>query len=158
MHRINSLSSQKVKDYISSKGCPVLEDELLKLKGTTRFNIELHLKKLVREGKIGKKTFGGPNEEQDITIYWILNTQKKENEPEPVSKKQRPSEEDLDKQIEELGWVEETFERDVGSHINRLHLYNETKDVAQELIGKIANIEGRTVKEIYPNYGLEEED
>ena len=71
------ISSQKLKEYVASKGGPVLEEELLKL--GAKFSIELHLKKLVREGLVHKKTLVGVKDGADITIYWVPGKEKKEN-------------------------------------------------------------------------------
>lgn len=38
--------------------------------------------------------------------------------------------------------------------INKLHLYNDFKDSAQYLIGYIANIEGKTCKQVHIELGL----
>lgn len=149
------ISSQKLKEYVASKGGPVLEEELLKL--GAKFSIELHLKKLVREGLVHKKTLVGVKDGADITIYWVPGKEKKEN-----TKKQQNetvlSDEQVAEEIEQLRWVEEKYHNEVGCHIERLHKYNETKDVAQELIGKIASLEGATVKSLYPRFELEEDD
>lgn len=42
--------------------------------------------------------------------------------------------------------------------IDQLHTYNECKDVAQALIGKLALIEGCTTKELYPRFDLNLDD
>lgn len=42
--------------------------------------------------------------------------------------------------------------------IDQLHTYNECKDVAQALIGKLALIEGRTTKDLYPRFDLNLDD
>jgi hypothetical protein len=39
-----------------------------------------------------------------------------------------------------------------------LHDYNELKDTVQSIIGKLAEIEGATTKEMYSKYGLEIND
>lgn len=43
-------------------------------------------------------------------------------------------------------------------HIDKLHAYNEIKDLAQALIGRLAVIEGCTTKELYPRFDLNLED
>lgn len=42
--------------------------------------------------------------------------------------------------------------------IKDLHEYNEIKDLAQILIGKIAQLEGTTTRGLYPKFGLELDD
>ncbi|KAJ2366892.1 swi5-like zinc finger protein [Coemansia sp. RSA 2611] len=39
-------------------------------------------------------------------------------------------------------------------NIDRLHRYNDIKDAAQTLFGKLAELKGQTVKEIYGEYGV----
>ncbi|KDQ12064.1 hypothetical protein BOTBODRAFT_176827 [Botryobasidium botryosum FD-172 SS1] len=46
----------------------------------------------------------------------------------------------------------------VSRHIKLLHEYNEAKDAAQMLMGKIAGIKQTTVKQLHEDYGLELDD
>ena len=46
----------------------------------------------------------------------------------------------------------------VDHHIDVLHRYNEIKDVVQALMGKCAEIEGKTTKDMYEKFGLELQD
>ena len=43
-------------------------------------------------------------------------------------------------------------------HIKQLHSYNETKDLGQMLLGRLATLEGVTTKQLYEQYGLEVDD
>ncbi|KAJ2059558.1 swi5-like zinc finger protein [Coemansia sp. S146] len=43
-------------------------------------------------------------------------------------------------------------------HIDRLHRYNDIKDAGQMLFGKLADLKGKTVKEIYKDYNVDIED
>ena len=43
-------------------------------------------------------------------------------------------------------------------HIDKLHEYNEMKDVGQLLLGKIAEVEGTTTAALYEKFGLELDD
>jgi hypothetical protein len=43
----------------------------------------------------------------------------------------------------------------VDAHISALHGYNEAKDVAQMLLGQLAEQEGCRTSDLYPRYGLE---
>ncbi|KAJ2232686.1 swi5-like zinc finger protein [Coemansia sp. RSA 455] len=43
-------------------------------------------------------------------------------------------------------------------HIDRLHRYNDIKDAGQMLFGKLAELKGKTVKEIYKDYNVNIED
>lgn len=44
------------------------------------------------------------------------------------------------------------------TYMNRLHRYNEAKDITQALIGKLAQITGKTTKDLYPDFNLSLED
>lgn len=44
------------------------------------------------------------------------------------------------------------------TYMSRLHRYNEAKDIAQALIGKLAQITGKTTKDLYPDFNLSLED
>lgn len=39
-------------------------------------------------------------------------------------------------------------------YMQLLHRYNETKDVGQALLGRLAQLSGCTTKDLYPQYGL----
>lgn len=43
-------------------------------------------------------------------------------------------------------------------HLDRLHRYNEAKDVAQALMGRLAQLSGCTTRELYPQFNLSLED
>lgn len=43
-------------------------------------------------------------------------------------------------------------------HIKSLHDYNEIKDVAQELFGQLAGVQGGLTKDLYPKYGVDLND
>lgn len=60
---------------------------------------------------------------------------------------------ELDKEITSLknsGYKTEELQ----SHIEALHRYNETKDAAQLVMGRLAELEGVTIKEIHEKYGV----
>ena len=64
--------------------------------------------------------------------------------------------EEVDKEIgvlvTDLG---ECCEKELQIHIDKLHEYNEVKDVGQLLLGKIAEVEGTTTAALYERFGLE---
>lgn len=63
----------------------------------------------------------------------------------------------LDKEISQL--VKEGYRvGELEDHISLLHEYNDIKDVAQMLLGKLALTRGVTTKELYPDFGLELSD
>lgn len=54
--------------------------------------------------------------------------------------------------------TEEEEGREVKQLIRQLHEYNEAKDLAQALLGRLALLEECTTKQLYPRFGLELED
>ncbi|KAJ7334334.1 swi5-like zinc finger protein [Desmophyllum pertusum] len=62
----------------------------------------------------------------------------------------------LNKDITELS--KEYSEEELQLHIQKLHEYNEIKDVGQLLIGKLAEIDGTTTRAMYQEFGLDLED
>lgn len=44
------------------------------------------------------------------------------------------------------------------TYMDRLHRYNEAKDVAQALLGKLAQLTGTTTRDLYPNFNLSFDD
>lgn len=63
---------------------------------------------------------------------------------------------DVERDICSLG--AEYCEEELQSHIDKLHMYNEVKDVGQILLGKLAEVEGVTTTQLYQRFGLELED
>ncbi|XP_027410298.1 DNA repair protein SWI5 homolog [Bos indicus x Bos taurus] len=63
----------------------------------------------------------------------------------------------LDKEITQL--LSEGYSVDeLEDHISQLHEYNDIKDAAQMLLGRLAVIRGVTTKELYPEFGLDMND
>ncbi|GJE89650.1 Swi5 domain-containing protein [Phanerochaete sordida] len=56
-----------------------------------------------------------------------------------------------------LGTDEDADEM-VSKHIKLLHSYNEAKDAAQILVGRLAAHRGVTIRQIYHEYGLTDKD
>ncbi|EPQ60059.1 hypothetical protein GLOTRDRAFT_134818 [Gloeophyllum trabeum ATCC 11539] len=49
-------------------------------------------------------------------------------------------------------------EKIVSGHIKLLHQYNEAKDAAQILIGKLAALKHTTIRRVHEDYGLTDSD
>ncbi|XP_052504243.1 DNA repair protein SWI5 homolog, partial [Budorcas taxicolor] len=63
----------------------------------------------------------------------------------------------LDKEISQL--LSEGYSvNELEDHISQLHEYNDIKDAAQMLLGRLAVIRGVTTKELYPEFGLDMND
>ncbi|XP_065784807.1 DNA repair protein SWI5 homolog [Muntiacus reevesi] len=63
----------------------------------------------------------------------------------------------LDKEITQL-FSEGYSVDELEDHISQLHEYNDIKDVAQMLLGRLAVIRGVTTKDLYPEFGLDMND
>lgn len=71
--------------------------------------------------------------------------------------KLKEKQEMLDKEISQL--VAEGYRVvELEEHIALLHEYNDVKDVAQMLLGKLAVTRGVTTKELYPDFDLDLND
>jgi len=63
---------------------------------------------------------------------------------------------EIDKEIQLL--QEEYDEDELPMYVDRLHKYNEIKDVAQSVIGRIAEKEGTTTRNLYERFDLDLDD
>ena len=59
---------------------------------------------------------------------------------------------------EELQQQQENFKKEQVKHMEKLHVYNDLKDTGQMLLGALATLEGRTTKQMYSDFGLEQDD
>ncbi|KIP02909.1 hypothetical protein PHLGIDRAFT_122044 [Phlebiopsis gigantea 11061_1 CR5-6] len=78
-----------------------------------------------------------------------------------TSKKQQERIATLESEIQELQAVlgeGEDAEVIVSSHIKLLHRYNESKDAAQILMGRLAAHRGATIRQLHNEYGLTDRD
>ncbi|XP_003444402.1 DNA repair protein SWI5 homolog [Oreochromis niloticus] len=57
-------------------------------------------------------------------------------------------------QLEAEGYRVEELEH----HIDKLHEYNDIKDIGQSLLGRIAALRGTTTRDLYAHFGLELDD
>ncbi|KAF7216957.1 DNA repair protein SWI5 homolog isoform X1 [Nothobranchius furzeri] len=57
-------------------------------------------------------------------------------------------------QLEAEGYRVEELEH----HIDKLHEYNDIKDIGQSLLGRIAALRGTTTRDLYSHFGLELDD
>ncbi|KZT01142.1 uncharacterized protein LAESUDRAFT_707840 [Laetiporus sulphureus 93-53] len=64
---------------------------------------------------------------------------------------------EIDEIQKQLGEGEDAKEI-VSRHIKLLHRYNETKDAAQILMGRLASHRQSTIRQIHEEYGLADDD
>lgn len=64
----------------------------------------------------------------------------------------------LEEVEEEINSLESYSEEELQAHIDKLHEYNEVKDIGQLLLGKLAEVEGTTTASLYEQFGLGLED
>lgn len=64
---------------------------------------------------------------------------------------------EADKELEELK-ASGYKEAELQTHIDKLHEYNEIKDIGQMVLGRIADIEGLQTKDLYSRYELDLKD
>ncbi len=66
---------------------------------------------------------------------------------------------EIDRRKEEVGFKSDSeITSSHKTYMDRLHRYNEAKDVAQALVGKLAQLTGTTTRDLYPNFGLSFDD
>lgn len=66
---------------------------------------------------------------------------------------------EIDSKKDELNFLtDQAISTAYKGYMETLHRYNEAKDTAQALIGKLAQLTGTTTKELYPNFNLSVDD
>ncbi|KAJ3218134.1 swi5-like zinc finger protein [Dinochytrium kinnereticum] len=60
--------------------------------------------------------------------------------------------------LKDAAITDEEINELMNKHIKMLHEYNEAKDCAQIILGKIAETRGVTIKSIYPEYDIDMDD
>ncbi|KAL4218735.1 swi5-like zinc finger protein [Mactra antiquata] len=81
-----------------------------------------------------------------------LEPENQQNKAELLKKLDKVNEEI--KELQNLGYEE----KELQTHIDKLHEYNEIKDVGQLVLGRIASIEGLRTKDLYERYNLALDD
>lgn len=106
----------------------------------------------MESGRVATRTVG------DVALYWAVaadGTAGGATALKEVGTEGGDENTSLDAQIEALLWVEAKYDSEVQDHMKRLHAYNETRDVTQDLLGRIASVEGTTVAALYERFDLE---
>jgi len=94
-----------------------------------------------------KSPFKTVKEKSEVTVPDL------KKELETLQAKQKQIETDV-KELEACGYKESELQ----THIEKLHEYNEIKDVGQMVLGRIASIKGVQTKDLYEEYGLNLDD
>ncbi|XP_046845914.1 DNA repair protein SWI5 homolog [Xenia sp. Carnegie-2017] len=87
-------------------------------------------------------------------------------EAKSSGKNEKAQQSDIDILKEKITIVEDEIngigieysEDELQLHIDRLHEYNDIKDLGQLLLGKLAECQGKTTKMLYEEYGLDVND
>ncbi|KAI9228191.1 MAG: Swi5-domain-containing protein [Piptocephalis tieghemiana] len=103
-----------------------------------------------------KESFGTPPKEEDRTPG-PPNTAE-ETGLTRLEAQVKEAEEKVHALTQELSMSSEALQQAVRHHVQDLHIYNETKDIAQMLMGKCADMDGMTLREVHVHFGLEDED
>ncbi|ELP84626.1 hypothetical protein EIN_172710 [Entamoeba invadens IP1] len=113
------------------------------------------------------------DKEKVITILSHLGTEgitskKKISDEEFYYSRVVPAQSEIDKMKAEIIELNKSFfessakisdfEKTSKNSLEKVHLYNDTKDVGQMLLGKLGQLEGKTIHELYDDYGLDQED
>ena len=62
----------------------------------------------------------------------------------------------MEQKIKDLLWVEKEYDEKIQVQIDRLHRFNEAKDAAQEILGRLASMRGVAISSLYEEFGIEE--
>uniref|UniRef100_A0A1A7Y6L9 DNA repair protein SWI5 homolog n=1 Tax=Iconisemion striatum TaxID=60296 RepID=A0A1A7Y6L9_9TELE len=85
----------------------------------------------------------------------VTETAKVDPEKEVAELQEKKEQLDLEiAQLEAEGYRVEELEH----HIDKLHEYNDIKDIGQSLLGRIAALRGTTTRDLYSHFGLELDD
>ena len=162
------LTSQAVRDFVASREGPVSEAEVLAwARNSPAATVKMLLAKSERAGELAHHEMAATAQRPAaVTIWWApaaaaadANKPKDENGKRARDgKDDGDGDDDVEKEIASLAWVEQRYDNEVGAHMERLHVYNETRDAAQEVLGRLATAQSVTVKSLYPRFGLEQTD
>ncbi|KAH0790106.1 DNA repair protein SWI5 [Histomonas meleagridis] len=66
----------------------------------------------------------------------------------------------LSKEVDSLMLRKDEFptQKQLNDHMNRLHKYNETKDIGQLILGHLAEMEHKKIQELHEEYNLTNDD
>ncbi|KAM3599420.1 uncharacterized protein V6R79_005196 [Siganus canaliculatus] len=85
-----------------------------------------------------------------------VNERAKLSPAEEVAELEKKKEQ-LDAEIAQLE-AEGYRVQELEHHIDKLHEYNDIKDIGQSLLGRIATLRGTTTRDLYSHFGLEFDD
>ncbi|KAL5033165.1 hypothetical protein BDV3_000179 [Batrachochytrium dendrobatidis] len=147
--------------------------ELAELLGDDQCTMDTALAELVRTRRILLKRISVDSDAETVQVCYypgqappnsklaksIVN--KVPNGPSPEILKLRLQKQELQKQVDDLAALmpaDIDIEVFIQEHIKRLHDYNEIKDIGQMLLGKCAEREQTTTRDMYVKFGLDFED
>jgi hypothetical protein len=156
--RKSAFTTSSMRDFVVHKEAPVTEDEVLQwaARAAPADTVRMLLRKCERDGELMRREVQVGD--KTVALFWAPAGPPEAGQREAPQESAAPKSEGVEEAIAALAWVEERYEREVKGHMDRLHLYNETKDAAQDILGRVATAEGATVSALYPRYGLETGD
>jgi len=150
LRKMNQSLEERVLDLCVSKDKPFTEKDLTEDFGSESTEaVKSALNKLVEKKKISAKEF---TEQGSYTVFWI-----------PIVEPTQRTIEELKAEVAGLTTENNRLEKERKSdpetlYIKSLHEYNELKDAGVALMGRLAELEESTVKEMYKRFGLELDD
>eukprot|EP00742_Colponemidia_sp_Colp-10_P013415 GILJ01015151.1.p1 GENE.GILJ01015151.1~~GILJ01015151.1.p1 ORF type:complete len:167 (-),score=23.56 GILJ01015151.1:266-739(-) len=119
------------------------------------------LQDLLEAGKIGKKHVI----QEDTYLVWLKPTIQGETMPPPGTPSSQPNHVDPQSPVEglkeKLNMLKrqlqhyEGSESDRDAYIQKLHEYNDLKDIGQMLMGKLAESEGLVTRDMYERFDMD---
>jgi DNA-binding Lrp family transcriptional regulator len=152
------LTSQGVCSFVVAKGL-VSEKEILDWASSSPPDtVRMLIRKCEREGGLRRRDVVVNNE--SVSLFWspVSSSSSSAAVVVPVAVVAAPDANKVEEEIAQLSYVNDVYNNEVKGHMERLHVYNETRDTSVDVIGRVAQLEGVTVKALYERYDINLED
>ncbi|EFA81742.1 hypothetical protein PPL_05736 [Heterostelium album PN500] len=95
---------------------------------------------------------------KEVNVYWYSDGDKCvddiKEELKALEEQEKKLNDKLKPYLDELAKLKEESKK----NIDKLHVYNEIKESCQMMFGKIAILDGKTIKQVYKEFDMELED